>query len=88
MNGVESRLTRTHADRFLGTLLVFSGIGIPFSLSRMSVTGLQLGNLTQVIFTVILAVLYLYRSRLDPTRLFKITLGALIAILPFGFIQL
>lgn len=88
MNGVESRLTRTHADRFLGTLLVFSGIGIPFSLARMSVTGLQLGNLTQVIFTVILAVLYLYRSRLDPTRLFKITLGALMAILPFGFIQL
>lgn len=88
MNGVESRLTRTHADRFLGMLLVFSGIGIPFSLARISVTGLQFGNLTQVIFPVILAVLYFYRDRFDPTRLFKITLGALMAILPFGFIQL
>lgn len=88
MNGVESRLTRTHANRFLGTLLAFSGIGIPFSLSRISITGLQLGNLTQVIFPVTLAVLYIYRDRFDPARLFKMTLGTLMAILPFGFIQL
>ncbi|MBP7635562.1 PAS domain S-box protein, partial [Candidatus Ozemobacteraceae bacterium] len=88
MNNVESRLTRTYADRFLGTLLIFSGIGIPFSLSRMSVTGFQLGTLSQPIFTAVLAALYVYRGRIEPARLFKLSLGTLIAILPLGFIQM
>ncbi len=88
MNDVELRLTRAYADRFLGTLLVFSGIGVPFSLARISVTGVQLGNLSQPIFTAVLAILFVFRSRIKPDRLFKLSMGTLMAILPLGFIQM
>ncbi|HEY9070094.1 MAG TPA: PAS domain S-box protein [Candidatus Ozemobacteraceae bacterium] len=82
------RLKPHHAYRFLGTICVCLGLSLPFSFYRMIQLGPVLGNLSHFLAFAFLSLLYLFRTRFSPDRLFLATMGMSMVALPVGFVQL
>ncbi len=82
------RLKPYHAYRFLVTICACLGLSLPFSIYRMIQLGPVLGNLSHFLAFVVLSLLYLFRQRFSPDRLFLATMAVSMVALPMGIAHL